>query len=56
MGVKTLVSVEEYLTSVYDPDVDYVDGELEDRYAGEKDHAKFQVRMLQLFEIGRAHV
>ena len=49
MSVKTLVSVEEYLTSVYDPDVDYVDGELEDRYVGEKDHAKLQVRMLQLF-------
>jgi Uma2 family endonuclease len=46
--MNTLVSIEEYLTSVYDPDVDFVDGELEDRYAGEKDHAKLQVRMLQL--------
>ena len=50
MGVKTLVSVEEYLTSVYDPDVDYVDGELEDRYVGEKDHAKLQKKMTRLFE------
>lgn len=49
MAVNTLVSIEEYLTSVYDPDVDFVDGGLEDRYVGEKDHAKLQVRMLQLF-------
>ena len=49
MSVNALVSIEEYLTSAYDPDVDYVDGDLEDRYVGEKDHAKLQVRMLQLF-------
>ena len=49
MSVNALVGIAEYLNSVYDPDVDYVDGELEDRYVGEKDHAKLQVRMLQLF-------
>ena len=50
MSVNALVSIEEYLTSVYDPDVDYVDGELEDRYVGEKDHAKLQKRIMRLFE------
>jgi Uma2 family endonuclease len=49
MTVQAPVSIGEYLTSVYDPDVDFVDGELEDRYVGEKDHAKLQVRVLQLF-------
>src|SRR6185295_19323690 len=42
MDATTLISVEEYLSSVYDPDMDYVDGELEDRSVGEKDHAKLQ--------------
>ena len=50
MSVNALVSIEEYLTSVYDPDVDYVDGELEDRYVGEKDHAKLQKTIMRLFE------
>ena len=42
MGVATLVSVEEYLSTSYDPDRDYVDGELEERNVGEKDHSKWQ--------------
>jgi Putative restriction endonuclease len=46
----TLVSVEECLSSVYEPDLDYVDGELEDRYVGEKDHAKLQLRMVRLLD------
>lgn len=41
-AVKQLVSVEEYLNTVYRPDCDYVDGELVDRNVGEKDHAKLQ--------------
>jgi Uma2 family endonuclease len=45
MGVATLVPVEEYLSTSYDPDCDYVDGELEDRNVGEKPHGKVQVRM-----------
>src|SRR5438128_2790695 len=43
---KTLVSVEEYLSTSYDPDCDYVDGELEERNVGEKDHAKLQRDLL----------
>lgn len=42
MAAATLVSVEEYLSTSYDPDCDYVDGELEDRNVGEKDHSKAQ--------------
>src|ERR1700730_18197386 len=34
-----LVSVEEYLHTDYSPDCDYVDGVLEDRNVGQRDHA-----------------
>jgi hypothetical protein len=36
MDATALVSVEEYLSSVYEPKCDYVDGEIEDRNGGEK--------------------
>src|ERR1700691_614658 len=42
MAAATLVSVEEYLATSYEPDCDYVDGELEDRNVGRKSHAKAQ--------------
>ena len=42
MGAPTLVPVEEYLTTDYEPDCDYVDGELIDRNVGEKGHSKAQ--------------
>ena len=37
-----LVSVEEYLSSSYEPDCDYVDGVLEERNLGEYDHGNLQ--------------
>jgi Uma2 family endonuclease len=43
-------SVAEYLSSVYDPDMDFVDGELEDRNVGEKDHAKLPFKSAKLLE------
>jgi len=43
MRTRTLVSVEEYLSTVYEPDCDYVDGELIDRNVGEKGHSKLQM-------------
>jgi Uma2 family endonuclease len=48
MDATTLVSVEQYLSSVYEPDCDYVDGEIEDRNVGEKDHSKLQFRIQML--------
>ncbi len=48
MGSITLVSVQEYLTTDYSPDCDYVDGTLEDRNVGEHDHARLQT-LLGLF-------
>lgn len=43
MKSSTLVSVEEYLASHYDPDRDYVDGELVERNVGEYDLARLQM-------------
>ena len=47
VSVSPFVSVEEYLRTVYETDVDYVDGILEDRNVGEMDHSMVQ-RMLLL--------
>ncbi len=43
-----LISVEEYLHTTYDPDCDYVDGEVLERNWGERDHSTLQ-RELILF-------
>jgi Uma2 family endonuclease len=51
MGASTLVPVEEYLSTSYDPDCDYVDGELEDRNVGRKSHAKAQSNLLLALRI-----
>jgi len=48
MGTRALVPVEEYLATEYEPDCDYVDGELVDRNVGEKDHSKVQTRLTAL--------
>lgn len=41
----TLVSEQEYLRSSYDPDVDLVDGVLEERNVGEFDHSDLQTEI-----------
>jgi len=46
MSTGTLISIEEYLKSVYRPDCDYVDGYLEERNLGERTHSKLQARIL----------
>jgi Uma2 family endonuclease len=45
MATATLVSVEEYLTSIWHPDRDYVDGELIERNMGELSHGRLQALM-----------
>lgn len=44
-----LRSIEEYLRTSYSPDVDFVDGEIEERNLGEYEHAKVQSFVAQLF-------
>ena len=46
MTTGTLISLEEYLASTYEPDCDYVDGHLEERNLGERQHSKLQKRIL----------
>ena len=36
----SLISIEEYLSHTYEPDCDYVDGHLEERNLGERDHSR----------------
>jgi len=45
MASRTLISVEEYLRTSYRPDCDYVDGEVQERNVGEKDHGKTQKKL-----------
>jgi hypothetical protein len=39
MASATRVPVEVYLCSSYEPDAEYVDGEIEERPAGENEHS-----------------
>jgi Uma2 family endonuclease len=43
------VTVEEYLHTVYEPDVDYVDGQIEERNLGEREHAGIQAALAGIF-------
>jgi len=49
MKTAALVSVDEYLRASYRPDCDYVDGELEERNLGEKDHSALQREIIFFF-------
>ncbi len=44
-----LLSIEEYLRTSYNPDADYVDGEIEERNLGEYEHAKLQTLIAVIF-------
>ena len=45
MSIGTMVSLEEYLATAYEPECDFVDGCLEERNVGEWDHARLQFRI-----------
>ncbi len=49
MAVSTQISVEEYLKTVYRPDRDYVDGVVEERNLGERDHSWIQGNLIGFF-------
>ncbi len=49
MATSAQVSLEEYLGTSYEPDLDYVDGELEERNVGEFDHTIMQRAILFWF-------
>lgn len=50
MGATTAVGIEEYLASSYEPDMDFVDGVLEDRNVGEFDHGDLQGQVIYLLK------
>ncbi len=54
MTTRTLIPVEEYLTTVYRPDCDYVDGEVLERNLGERDHGRLQLRFGAYFLVRQA--
>jgi Uma2 family endonuclease len=49
MAVETLVSLDEYLSTSYDPDVEYVDGELVERNVGDWLHSLVQRNIIAIF-------
>ena len=49
MKTEALVPVEEYLRTSYDPDCDYVDGEVLERNLGERDHSTLQREFIFFF-------
>jgi Uma2 family endonuclease len=49
MVASTQISVEEYLNTVYRPDRDYVDGVVEERNLGERDHSWVQATVVTFF-------
>ena len=48
MPVGVMVSVEEYLSTAFETDCDYVDGELIERNMGESDHSGIQMALAAL--------
>ena len=46
MSAGTLISVEEYLNTSYDPDVEYVDGVLVERNVGHEQHSNVQSNII----------
>ena len=49
MATAALIPVEQYLRSDYEPDAEYVDGEVEQRPMGEYDHSTWQYAIQQWF-------
>src|SRR5690349_519332 len=56
MAVETLISVEEYLNTSYDPDVEYVDGVLVERNVGDWLHSLIQRNIIFAFTLKYPHI
>ena len=56
MGAKILLTAEEYLRTPFQPDADFVDGEIVERNVGENQHSKVQVWLVVFFaELAKNH-
>ncbi|MGD0132039.1 MAG: Uma2 family endonuclease [Bryobacteraceae bacterium] len=51
MGAATLVSVEDYLSTSYSPDREYLDGRIVERNLGELTHGRIQRRLIVYFHL-----
>src|SRR5713226_7553770 len=51
MKTAALVPLEEYLDTTYNPDCDYVDGEVVERNVGERNHSKIQGEVFHFFRL-----
>jgi Uma2 family endonuclease len=49
MGAATLVSIEDYLSTSYSPDREYLDGRIVERNLGEKTHSSIQGNLIGWF-------
>src|SRR5580658_7434844 len=53
MATAALIPLAEYLSTVYEPDCDYIDGQLEERNLGERPHATLQFILARIFHANR---
>lgn len=53
MATTHLIPVSEYLNTAYRPDVDYVEGEIQERNLGERDHSDLQFFFANYFNARR---
>jgi Uma2 family endonuclease len=53
MASTTLIPVSEYLNTTYEPDCDYVEGELQERNVGERPHSGIQSILVAVFNANR---
>ena len=49
MATTTQLPIEQYLATAYRPDCDYIDGEVEERHLGEREHARMQTALSAWF-------
>ncbi len=49
MASSTLIPVSEYLATSYRPDCDYIDGEVQERNVGEREHSLLQALFCSIF-------
>ena len=49
LAASTLIPLSEYLGQSFQPDCDYIDGELQERNLGQRDHSDLQTRLIELF-------
>lgn len=53
MATAALIPLQEYLSTVYEPDCDYIEGHLEIRNLGERPHATLQFILAKIFDANR---